>query len=51
MFFKVYIVKIELAERRMSLKEHEVALRKATAEVEAIELANKKTRFTLEKEK
>ena len=44
-------MEIELAERRMSLKEHEVVLRIATAEVKAIELANKKTRFTLEKEK
>ena len=35
----------------MSLKECEVALRKATAEVEAIELANKKIRLALEKEK
>ena len=44
-------LEIELAERRMSLKECEVALRKATAEVEAIELANKKIRLALEKEK
>lgn len=35
----------------MSLKEREVALRKATAEAEAIELANEKARLALEKEK
>jgi hypothetical protein len=34
----------------MSLKEWEVALRKAIAEAEAIELANKKTKLALEKE-
>jgi hypothetical protein len=33
----------------MSLKEREIALRKAAAEIEAIELANKKMRLELEK--
>ena len=41
---------IDLEERKMSLKEWEVALRKAIAEAEAIELANKKTKLALEKE-
>ena len=41
---------IDLEERKMSLKEREVALRKAIAEAEAIELANKKTKLALEKE-
>jgi hypothetical protein len=34
----------------MSLKEREVALRKAIAETESIELANKKLKLALEKE-
>ena len=41
---------IELEERKMNLKEREVALRKAIAEAEAIELANRRTKIALEKE-
>jgi hypothetical protein len=33
-------LKLEIKERKMGLKEHDIALRKAAAEVEAIELAN-----------
>jgi hypothetical protein len=40
-------LELEIEERKMSLKEREIALRKATAEVEAIELANEKTKLEL----
>ena len=36
--------------RKMSLRECEISLRKAAAEVEAMELANKKAKLILEKE-
>jgi hypothetical protein len=38
-------------ERKISLKEREIALRRTTAEVEAIELANEKLKLDLEKSK
>ena len=44
-------LELEIEERRMNLKEREIALRKATAEVEAIELANEKTKLDLMKSK
>jgi hypothetical protein len=42
-------LELEIEERRMSLKEREIALRKATAEAEAIELANEKLKLDLMK--
>lgn len=44
-------LELEIEERKMNLKEREIALRKATAEVEAIELANEKTKLDLNKNK
>jgi hypothetical protein len=35
-------LELEIEERKMSLKERDIALRKAVAEVEAIEIANEK---------
>ena len=42
-------MEIEIEERKMSLKKHDIALRKAEAEVMAIELANEKTKLSLKK--
>ena len=42
-------LEIEIEERKMSLKERDIALRKAEAEVIAIELANEKTKLSLKK--
>ncbi|CAB5393707.1 unnamed protein product [Rhizophagus irregularis] len=39
--------KLEIEERKMSLKERDIALRKSVAEVEAIEIANEKAKLAL----
>src|SRR4051794_9005978 len=40
-------LELEIEERKMGLKERDLAIRKAAAEVEAIELANEKTKLSL----
>ena len=40
-------LELEIEERKMSLKERDIALRKAAAEAEAIELANEKLKLSL----
>lgn len=42
-------LEIEIEERKMSLRERDIALKRAAAELEAIELANKKTKLSLKK--
>ncbi|CAB4440308.1 unnamed protein product [Rhizophagus irregularis] len=40
-------LELEIEEQKMSLKERDIALRKAVAEVEAIEIANEKAKLAL----
>lgn len=40
-------LELEIEERKMNLKERDIALRKAAAEVEAIEIANEKAKLAL----
>jgi hypothetical protein len=42
-------LELEIEERKMGLKERDIALRKAAAEAEAIELANEKTKLSLKR--